>query len=331
MALTDAAPRRLALRVALAIMVSVAFLSILWTLADVDAGIRHHLVPDGAILLAAMAAYAASQIARAARLSALLSGLRRRPLPVYRISVYHTFFAFLLPMRSGEAALPLLLKRDGDVPLVEGSGVLLTARLLDLVALLAVAAIATAAVFPAVLGLTPTAAVAAMIVAAAGLLAMPTLARGTCARVERSSLLPPGRVGALVRRLMSALTIPRDNAFAAAHAATAAVWLFMFLAYYLSARSVVPGADPATVIIASTAGAFAFVLPINGIAQVGPVHAAWTAVAIAAGEEPEPALAMAVAVHAIALLTISVQALICLLAGLFTRVRAAARDPSEAS
>jgi len=51
------------------------------------------------------------------------------------VSMLHQFYIAMLPMRSGEAALPIMLKRDG-VEMVQTVAVLLVVRVLDFVVLL---------------------------------------------------------------------------------------------------------------------------------------------------------------------------------------------------
>ncbi len=57
-----------------------------------------------------------------------------------RITVLHNFFNNMLPMRSGETAFPLLMKQYFDVPYRHSAPALLWLRLLDLYALLLLAA-----------------------------------------------------------------------------------------------------------------------------------------------------------------------------------------------
>lgn len=52
-------------------------------------------------------------------------------------------------------------------------------------------------------------------------------------------------------------------------------------------------------LLASTLGSIAFVLPVNGIAQIGPFEAAWTYGASLGGVSVEVALPAAVMIHAV--------------------------------
>ncbi|MBE0483930.1 MAG: flippase-like domain-containing protein [Bacterioplanes sp.] len=60
--------------------------------------------------------------------------------PLTRITVLHNFFNNLLPMRSGEAAFPVLMKREFQVPYQQSIPALLWLRLMDLYVLAVLAA-----------------------------------------------------------------------------------------------------------------------------------------------------------------------------------------------
>lgn len=64
------------------------------------------------------------------------------------ITVVHNFFNNLLPMRSGESAFPLLMKRHFQLPYRHSVPALLWLRLLDLYALLALAAVSLQGLLP---------------------------------------------------------------------------------------------------------------------------------------------------------------------------------------
>lgn len=50
-------------------------------------------------------------------------------------SCLHGFYSYFLPLRSGDLSLPILLLFNADLPIVQGGGILLRARLLDLFSL----------------------------------------------------------------------------------------------------------------------------------------------------------------------------------------------------
>lgn len=65
-----------------------------------------------------------------------------------RITVLHNFFNNLMPMRSGEASFPLLMKQHFNLPYRHSTPALLWLRILDLYALLVLAAISLKSLLP---------------------------------------------------------------------------------------------------------------------------------------------------------------------------------------
>ena len=63
------------------------------------------------------------------------TSVRKRFITVLRLSLLHNCIANLMPMRSGEAAFPLLMKREFSMPLTNSTTGLLWLRLLDLYSL----------------------------------------------------------------------------------------------------------------------------------------------------------------------------------------------------
>lgn len=79
--------------------------------------------------------YSLNYVVRAFRFH-MLSRKRVSFFPVaIRSSCLHGFYSYFLPLRSGDLSLPLLLNYSAGLPLLEGSGILLRARLLDLLSL----------------------------------------------------------------------------------------------------------------------------------------------------------------------------------------------------
>ncbi|OCP00821.1 MULTISPECIES: lysylphosphatidylglycerol synthase domain-containing protein [unclassified Ensifer] len=64
-----------------------------------------------------------------------------RFLPLFRVTQVHNLLNIMLPFRAGETSFPLLMRSEFSVPLARGTAALLVMRLLDLHALLVVAAI----------------------------------------------------------------------------------------------------------------------------------------------------------------------------------------------
>lgn len=64
-----------------------------------------------------------------------------RFLPLFRVTQVHNLLNIMLPFRAGETSFPLLMRSEFSVPLARGTAALLVMRLLDLHALLVVAAV----------------------------------------------------------------------------------------------------------------------------------------------------------------------------------------------
>ena len=65
--------------------------------------------------------------------------LSRKQIPFFpaalKSSCLHGFYSYFLPLRSGDLSLPLLLRFNAKLPLIQGSSILLRARFLDLFSL----------------------------------------------------------------------------------------------------------------------------------------------------------------------------------------------------
>ncbi|MCY0966570.1 lysylphosphatidylglycerol synthase transmembrane domain-containing protein [Parathalassolituus penaei] len=98
-------------------------------------------IPPSAVAIA-MLLMLASYLLRALRFyDFFYSNCRGHFLRLTRITVLHNFFNNLMPMRSGEAAFPMLMKSHFNSPLRHTIPALLWLRLLDLYALLVLAGI----------------------------------------------------------------------------------------------------------------------------------------------------------------------------------------------
>jgi uncharacterized membrane protein YbhN (UPF0104 family) len=96
-----------------------------------------------------------------------------------------------------------------------------------------------------------------------------------------------------------------------------AIWLFISASFYLSGLAVFAGTGPITALAGGAAASVAFVLPLNGLAQIGPYEAAWvTAVDLVAGVPQQPALATILLMHLLSLIVCAFQAALSALIGI---------------
>lgn len=289
-------------RIALAALITAASLAhVLW-IGDPQAYLTVLRQADAALLLAAAAVLATAYMLRAFRVAIVLGAPPARSL--LRISVLHNLLSTVLPMKLGEAALPLLLRRGHMTPLSSGVGVLLGVRLFDMLALAVVAgsvlatgggrlgplvawpaALLAAAGVALVLALPRLSAVADRLIAWIGR-RWPRLA-GFAVQVSASALNATGRRGLLLLVL------------------SAAAWCCVLLAFYLAGRAFGLSATPAESALATSAAAFAFALPINGLAGIGPVQLTWAGVMAGLGQAYAAAFPAALAVQLVSLATMA--------------------------
>lgn len=124
-------------RLAVGLLLSVVVLGLVWGLADLSGQAAAEGVSEafgslsvGGLGLAFLC-YGLSYLGRAWRLAVLLPGPDRL-LHLASISARHNLFNLVLPLRSGEASLPLMLRRETGRSLAEGAAALVVARVLDL-------------------------------------------------------------------------------------------------------------------------------------------------------------------------------------------------------
>ena len=257
------------------------------------------------LLVASLLLVILGQVLRGWRIAILISPRAVPSFTAYRISVLHNFLASLLPARLGELALPAMLKRSYGIGFAAGAGILLGARILDLLIILSVAGISFWAVVPAgsELGGLRALGLIGGLAAIAGFLAMQHLRR-LCAHLAehqawQSDPSKRGRVPALFLKLLQACAAIPPRRILLAQISSLTIWITLFAAYHAAALAVASAVSFDTTLLAGTLGSIAFVLPVNGIAQVGPFEAAWAFGAVLGGLSLADALAAAVTIHAV--------------------------------
>jgi hypothetical protein len=145
---------------------------------------------------------------------------------------------------------------------------------------------------------------------AAGFLLLPYVAPALSSGLARLHHRRGGLLTAIPARVLASYAGLSRRRIAGLQLATGAVWLALLACNHICALAVGATAGLGASLLASVASAYAFVSPINGIAQVGPFEAAWTYAAMAAGEDYNVALASAVLIHLTTLLGGAAQAAI---------------------
>lgn len=244
----------------------------------------------------AAAAFVATTAVRGLRL--MILARRPGPLIATAVAAAAQAAAQLIPVRAGELALPLLLRRNAGIDLSRGAGVLLAARTLDLAALGAWAA----AAILAVTGLAHPVALAGAALLVVPALLLPILL-GLSDRLATRALAHRGvrwrRQVRRLRRLRRSLDELRRSperlgaAVLASLLMWAGVWLYTWL---LLAALDYQWALP-TVVAGSAAAAAANLVPFNLLGNLGTLEAGWTAAFTALGVPLADAAASGLAAH----------------------------------
>ncbi len=197
----------------------------------------------------------------------------------FRLVLLHILFNNLLPMRSGEASFPLLMKREYDIGYARSVGALLYLRLLDLhfIAVLAAAVLLAGAV--------PGGWVVPVLLAPVPYLAFRLQER----LAERAPA--GGWIGRLVAGLPDSASL-----FWTTFGWTAVNWTVKLAVFAWVLRLLEPMSYD-TAVLGSVAGELSSALPIHGLAGAGTYEAGVLAALVPLGVEAEAALRAAVNLH----------------------------------
>lgn len=203
-----------------------------------------------------------------------------------RITVLHNFFNNMLPMRSGEAAFPLLMKTRFAIPYGHSAPALLWLRLLDLYALLALAFISLQILIPWGVAIKTLLAVTVVLAPLLALVVQNQLRRYLASRQGWKLK---------ASELMAALP-EHPTTFIRALFWTFINWLLK-LAVYSWLLQVFTGLELHKAWTGATTGELSSVLPIHGVAGAGTYEAGVLAGLIPWAVDQKVALAAAVNLH----------------------------------
>jgi hypothetical protein len=228
-----------------------------------------------------LALVAAGYLARAARVQAAFPAAAGRFAACLRVMLWHNGLNNLLPVRSGEAAFPLLMKRIFEVKLETSLPALLWFRALDLYVL---GAVAWAALAPGRIGRAPAAAALAL------WLPLPFLAFAVRGAVLERLRDRSGRPAVWLSRLVAGISDSRP-ALGRVLGWTAANWTAKLIAFaWLLGR--LADLELGAAILGSLGGE-----PVHGIAGAGTYEAGVVAVLLPLGIPVERSLTAAVDLH----------------------------------
>jgi len=235
---------------------------------------------DPGLLALSFAAYTASFLIRGVRLGILLPEATTGWLHLTSVGARHILLAVVLPFRSGEATLPILLLREAGRPLTEGLAALGLMRVLDLASVavfLLIGLAGTTAATPDDLRLRALAVGGLLIV---GLIALRPAAR-LVARLSASTRKPLAFIG----RLAAPAAALGTGRLLAAVATSLATWLATYATcFWLLTAMTGPEAlgesarvDFATSLVGTTGLHLSAVIPISPVAGLGTWELGWTA------------------------------------------------------
>ena len=278
--------------------IAVALLAAVLTIARPEAVWNLLLATDSRLLVVAALTSAAFLAVRGLRLQLLLEHGRLGWPRATLVAAAAQGAALFAPARTGELALPWLLKRTAKRDFSSAVGTLLAARTLDLatLGLWGVAAVL------AVRGLTEPAALAISALLLAPTVLLP-LTLAAADRLALRLLAPRGLAGRRwarrVRRVRRELEKLRRRPVRLLAAALASVimWGLQWTVAWVLLDAMGYRWPPATVVAGSTAAAVANLLPFNLIGNLGTLEAGWTAAFTALGVPLEVAAATGLAAH----------------------------------
>ena len=224
----------------------------------------------------------ASYLLRAERVFRYFGQIRGHSrLSYLRISFIHNALNNFLPMRLGEAAFPILMKRELDTGLSQSTSGLIWIRLIDLHVLCLIGALA---LYPR-LGSISSLGIATLFLVPLLLFKF----RGLALRQIPSKLRT--KLEKLSHLLPDSLAL-----FAQTYLLTLVIWLLKIWALALTLQ-VFLQIDSASAWVATILADFSSVLPVHGLAGSGTYEAAMLAALIPMGYAAKEALAAAVNVH----------------------------------
>ncbi len=260
---------------------------------------------------------------RAARFRAL--GI---PLPfgsMFGVVAVYLFLVRVTPLRSGEVALPVIVKRLCGTSLTHGFTAVALSHLSDLSAL-AVATLLALLAAPdvrAAIGPPWTALIGAgLCVVVAGYFFLPALgARIAAALARRQRTRRPALAERLERmsRTMEEVRVVARRAAGPVWFWTVLQWVVALGSFWAAARSVDIDIGPARLVLGSAASILAGVLPVSGIGNFGAFEGAWAAGFVLVGVPSGPAVASALILSAATFVVAGITAGIAVAVGLRRR------------
>lgn len=279
-------------------------------------------------LAACAAIYLAAHSFRALRFGALLRTASPGFPALLSVVSVHNLLNQVMPVRTGESAYPVLVRKYADVGYSRGITTLLLVRVYDLAAFAGIFCVFMLDAFVAKLYGWPLRAVAVS-ASVAGLAFMfrhiDALAAAIAGWVSGMSGHPGlrsmlgeksmERAGLLADGMKQAVS---GGGYLKLGAYTVCVWLLTFAMFHVFVTGIRPDTTFSATVIGSSGAVLTGLLPVNAIGSVGTLEGGWTLGMVAVGLDREAALASGVMMHAF---VIVYGLLLSLVGGLYLRMR----------
>jgi uncharacterized membrane protein YbhN (UPF0104 family) len=253
-----------------------------------------------AFLLWTALALAASYGLRAWRL-AIVMNVPWSP-GITQVALLHNLLNALLPAKLGELSLPLLIRRYQGDGLAKGLGVLVVVRVLDVLGLLGWCSALLLVQNPLGEGSGRLPGLAGL-GATVGLLAV-LIGMGRYFRRQPPASASSGRwpkIRRLWQDLGAGLAGLSSTRLGYAVLLSVLIWILIAAAFHTAALAFGITAPFVMTTLATASATLAFMLPINGLASLGPPQLAWAGVLTALGGGWERSLVAATATQLVAL------------------------------
>jgi glycosyltransferase 2 family protein len=249
-------------------------------------------------MLGALVAYLAVTALRALRF--MVAGARLRFLSVFGIAAIHAALLRVMPLRSGELAYGILLKRHGGGGFSEGIAAIFMLRILDLAAVLPLVGI----VLVTLVADSASGFGAFSVIIAGLLLGVTFFALGSISRVlarripEESTSAIVQKIGRLARMLVDAYDLPLQRRLELL-GLTVVTWGMVLVWFFFTMRAagvITAGSDGLVVSVLGISGS---ILPLSLVGSFGAMESGFALGMAAIGSEPGQAAAGSLVISAL--------------------------------
>lgn len=216
------------------------------------------------------------QYFRAWRFSILLKGMNIKPdFTIYRIASLLLFFNYLLPFKIGELSFPILINRHYGISVLRASGVLIFSRILDLLCLIAIFFITGSVLLDdGFQEFSRSTMIFVGLLSFSFFVMAPYIAK-LIKQKQQLTITNYSPVSSVIEKFFGPVRSVNTMRTHVLLTLTVFIWFLQALVAACAALSLGISIPPIELLFASSAGGVALGLPINGVAGLGPIQAAW--------------------------------------------------------